>query len=442
MTGNRHNNATCEFMQKHSFIIASVILMQVSFSPVRGQLSYEDPDGKLREMVIDPNVKTIQVYREGWPLSYPVMKLNEDVPLVVEFDDLSQNPSGFLYKVVLCNADWTQSDLMENEYMEGFSENQVPGGTPSFNTYYTYQHHQMKIPNEDIRLLVSGNYLLVVYPERDPEDVSFTRRFMVTEGRVDISAKASIPVLIQYQGCCQEVDFTVNHSGVIMDDPFSETSAAIYQNGLWDLGITDLKPYMINQGELIYDYQEENIFPGGNEFRFFDTKNTRTPTYYVQNIEYVDPYFHFELKPDKPNPPHLYFSKEDINGRYHIESEGGRDPGVDADYVFVHFRLDMPVPLNGSVFIAGALTDWQFSDLNRMEYVDEEMAYRKTLLLKQGVYNYRYLFLPAQSEQFEVDAIEGSHFETENEYLILFYHRPPGTRYDRLLGHQVVHSGQ
>ena len=78
--------------------------------------------------------------------------------------------------------------------------------------------------------------------------------------------------------------------------------------------------------------------------------------------------------------------------------------------------------------------------MNRMGYSADDRAYKKTLLLKQGVYNYRYLFLPAFSEQFDVAEIEGSHFETENEYLILFYHRPPGTRYDRLLGHQVIHS--
>ena len=290
--------------------------------------------------------------------------------------------------------------------------------------------------------MASGNYILLVYRDRDPGQAVFTKRFMVTEGRVNIEATAGIPVLNKYKGCCQEIDFTVQHSGIVIDDPFSETTAAIYQNGLWDLGIEGLQPNMVNGDELIFDYQEENIFPGGNEFRFFDTKNTRIPTYYVQRIDYVDPYFHFELKPDKPNPPHLYFSNEDINGRYAIEAENSSDPGVEADYVFVHFQLEMPVPLVGDVFIAGALTNWQFNDLNKMEYVTQEGAYLKTLLLKQGVYNYRYLFLPAGSDQFDVDEIEGSHFETENEYLILFYHRPFGTRYDRLLGHQVIHSNQ
>jgi len=429
-------------MRKTIVLISCFLLIQVSFTPARCQQPYEDSDGTLREIALDPHTKTLQLYRQGWTLSYPVMKLQGDVPLILEFDDLSEEQPTFYYQIIHCNADWTLSDIIELEYLEGYPENEIPGSTHSFNTYYNYLHYTLQIPNENTRLLLSGNYLLVVYRDRDPEDVAFTKRFMVTEGSVNIQATAGIPVLSQFKGCCHEVDFTVFHSGIPIDDPFGETQATIYQNGLWDLGIDGLKPYMVNSGELIYDYQEENIFPGGNEFRFFDTKNTRTPTYFVQRIDYVNPYFHFELKPDKPKPPHNYFSQEDINGRYAIEAEGSHDPSLDADYVFVHFRLDMPLPLDGAVYIAGALTNWQFNDMNRMEYNPEEGAYKQTLLLKQGVYNYRYLFLPAFSEQFDMSEIEGSHYQTENEYLILFYHRPPGTRYDRLLGHQVIHSNQ
>ena len=429
-------------MKIPAFLITCFTLMQVSFTPVRGQVPYEDPDGVLREVVLYPTIKTIQLYREGWPLSYPVIRLHEEVPLILEFDDLSSENPDFYYKVIHCNADWTASDLTEQEYLEGYPENEIPGGNPSFNTYTSYLHYALSIPNNDIQLTVSGNFLLVVYRDRDPEDVVFTRRFMVTESLVNVEARAGFPVLQKYQGCCQEVDFTVHHSGLNIDDPFSETIAMIFQNGLWDLGVGPLQPYMVNPGELVYDYQEENIFPGGNEFRFFDTKNTRIPTYYVQRIDFIDPYFHFELKPDEPNPPHLYFSREDINGRYYIESEGSNNSGVDADYVFVHFRLDMPQQLDGSVYIAGALTNWQFNDLNRMEYREDEGAYVKSLVLKQGVYNYRYLFLPAFSEQFDMGEIEGNFYETENEYLVLFYYRPLGTRYDRLMGHQVVHSAQ
>ena len=435
-------NLDCDIMKLASVLITYIILMQVSFVPALCQEPYSDDHGEVREMVLDHSLKTVQLFREGWPMSYPVVRLTGDVPLVLEFDDLSKDQPTFMYRMIHCNADWTPSDLTELEYLEGYPENEIRNSTPSFSTYTTYLHYRLQIPNEDIRMTLSGNYLLLVYRDGNPDDVVFTKRFMVTESRVNIEASAHIPDLNQYKGCCQEVDFTVKHSGVTIDDPFSETRAVIYQNGLWDMGIDALQPYMVAQGELIYDYQDENVFPGGNEFRFFDTKNTRTPTYYVQRIDFIDPYFHFELKPDHSKSPNNYFSQEDINGRYAVEAEGSHDPGVDADYVIAHFRLDIPLELEGSVYIAGALTNWQFDDLSRMEYNQEEQAYMKSLLLKQGVYNYRYLFLPAFNEQFDVAEIEGNHYETGNEYLILFYHRPPGTRYDRLLGHQVVHSNQ
>ncbi len=429
-------------MKSAPVLITYIILMQVSFMPVFSQNAYEDPEGSLREMVLDHSVATVQLYRQGWPMSYPVIRLSGDVPLVLEFDDLSEDQPTFTYRVIHCNADWRPSDLSEMDYLEGYPDNEIRSSTPSFSTYFNYLHYRLEIPNENTRLMISGNYLLVVYRDGNPDDVVFTKRFMVTESTVHIEASAHIPVLNAYKACCQEVDFTVNHSGVTIDDPYSETRTFVFQNGLWDLGIDNLQPFMVNPGELVYDYQDENIFPGGNEFRFFDTKNTRTPTYYVERIEYVDPYFHFELKPDEPRSPDNYFSREDINGRYAIEAEGSQDPGIDADYVFVHFRLNMPLPMDGKVFLTGALTNWQFDDLSLMEYDPEAGAYRKSLLLKQGVYNYRYLFLPAYTDQFAMDEIEGSHDETGNEYLILFYHRPPGARYDRLLGHQVVHSNQ
>ena len=121
-----------------SFQLATYfLLIQVSLSSVFGQ-PYQDQQGKYREVVMDPNVKTIQLYREGWPLSYPVMNLTGDVPLVLEFDDLSGEPSTYYYKVFHCNADWTPSNLTEMEYLEGYMENEIPGGAPSFSTYYNY----------------------------------------------------------------------------------------------------------------------------------------------------------------------------------------------------------------------------------------------------------------------------------------------------------------
>ncbi len=396
-----------------------------------------DEQGVAREMVLSAQIKTIQLYREGWINSYPIMVLGDAVPLLLEFDELSDTESDFTYHIYHCDADWTRSELYEQEYMEGLFGQRIMDAAPSFNTYFRYYHYTLRLPNDEISLTRSGNYILAVYRY---DELVFTRRFLVSGAMVNIRARAGRPVLSKYRENSHEVDITVEHPAYRIDDPYRETTLSVYQNGVWDYGITGLQPLFVNPGELIYDYQEENIFPAGNEFRMFNTRNTQVREYHIQEIGYLD-YFHFHLKPDKPNPPHLYFDRDDLNGRSFIEAVRTRDPATEADYVYVHFTLQMPFPLNGgAVYIAGECTNWQFTDMNRMEYDHESRVYRGTLLLKQGVHNYRYIFLPDNRNTFDISEIEGSQYQTRNEYLILFYHRPQGERYDRLVGHQVIHS--
>ena len=61
-------------------------------------------------------------------------------------------------------------------------------------------------------------------------------------------------------------------------------------------------------------------------------------------------------------------------------------------------------------------------------------AYEKSLLLKQGAYNYRYV-LQRPGRAADAAPIEGNFYETRNEYQIRIYHRPQGARYDRLVGY-------
>ncbi len=420
------------------FLIALTISL---FSEgISAQSSVFDETGIAREFVAEEGIKTIQFYREGWQESYPVITQSEGISLMLEFDELSDRYSDFNYLVYHCNADWSRSDLTEQEYTDGYLDGRIDDIEPSFNTYYSYNHYKLALPNDQMKFTRSGNYILVVYRDYDPEQVVFSRRFMISEAKVNIQADVKRPVLSIYRENGQEVDVSINYAGYRIDDPMGQTTLSIYQNGIWDYGITGLKPLFINPDELIYDYQEENIFLAGNEYRMFNTRNTEVREDPVVSIDFAD-YYHFQLKPDEPNPPHLYFDRDDLNGRFFIEAVNTRDAAVEADYVYVHFKLKMPFPLyDGNVYIAGACTNWQFNDMNRMEYNDDEQAYRAMLLLKQGNQNYRYIFLPDNSNEFDISEIEGSHYQTNNEYLVLFYYRGYGDRYDRLAGHQVVHT--
>lgn len=427
-----HNNTSLRLFLLSFFMLKAMM--------VTGSDPVFDRQGVAREAVLDDRIRTVQFYREGWVNSYPIMVMNDQVPLVLEFDELSTSISDLYYTVVHCDADWRRSELMEQEYSEGYFENRIDDVEGSFNTYYSYHHYRLVLPNNDLQLTRSGNYLLVVYRDGDPGAVVFTRRFMISEALVTIRAEAKRPVLTMYRDNSHEVDVTIDHRNYRIDDPFGETTLSIYQNGIWDYGISGLKPLFVNPGELVYDYQQENIFPAGNEFRMFNTRNTQVRESRIAAIDYLD-YFHFHLQPDEPNPAHLYFDREDLNGKFFIEAARVRDPELEADYVYVHFTLKMPFPYaDGNVYIAGASTNWQFNEMNRMRYDPEGSAYRAALLLKQGLHNYRYIYLPADRGDFDVSEIEGSHFQTRNEYLILFYHRGQGDRHDRLVGHQVIHS--
>jgi len=75
-----------------------------------------------------------------------------------------------------------------------------------------------------------------------------------------------------------------------------------------------------------------------------------------------------------------------------------------------------------------------------MTYNDSEKQYECTMLLKQGWYNYEYAFLRDGSADGSASLFEGSHYETENDYLILVYYRNPQDRYDRLLATGMANS--
>ena len=54
--------------------------------------------------------------------------------------------------------------------------------------------------------------------------------------------------------------------------------------------------------------------------------------------------------------------------------------------------------------------------------------------LKQGLYNYQYMYLGNGEEQGTIEETEGNFYQTENEYYVYVYQRAFGERYDKLIG--------
>ncbi|WP_321996277.1 DUF5103 domain-containing protein [Draconibacterium orientale] len=389
------------------------------------------------------NIKTVQAYRNGFELSNPVMGLNENITLVFKFDDLSEGVKDYYYTVVHCDADWNESFISQDEYIDGFIENPVDDYALSFNTTFSYVNYRIELPNDQMRFKLSGNYVLVVYEDQDKEKVVLTKRFYIYENAVRIEGTVRRATADAFEGSNHEVDFKIHHPNLSILNPREEVKVVIMQNNRWDNAIRNLKPLYIREGILDYDYNRENVFPAGNEFRYFDNRTNRMNGENVIATDFHRPYFHKTVKIDEVRANKPFFSYEEMNGMYVVESQDQevRDYDTECDYTFVHFTLPLEAPLlGGSVNVFGALSNWNANKSNEMTYNFERGEYELTLLLKQGYYNYIYVYVPQGAKVADHTNIEGSFWETSNDYQILVYYRDLAGRYDRLVGYRQLNS--
>ncbi|TKG91098.1 DUF5103 domain-containing protein [Puteibacter caeruleilacunae] len=387
------------------------------------------------------SIKTVQFFRDGWSMSNPVIELNSDVQLILSFDELNSEANEYFYTIRHCSANWEESSLHPTDFIEGFEEQVVHDYQYSLNTNIGYINYQIAIPNEDIRLKLSGNYVLLVYRNNDVNDIVISRRFSVVEPLVGVEAVVKRATFDPYKGGNHEVDFTIHHERINLRSPIDEIEVHVVQNDRFDNAICDLKPQYIRDNALIYDYGEENVFPAGNEFRYFDVRNEGRLTERVADISFHDPYYHFTLLPDEIRAGKRFFGYEEMNGRFAVERYNKADPFTEADYVMVHFALPMEQPLlSGAVHVFGSLTDWTCDESNKMTYNFERKTYEASLLVKQGFYNYQYAFVTNGARVYNTQNLEGSYFETENDYQIFVYYKPVNSRHEMLVGYVNVNS--
>jgi hypothetical protein len=388
-------------------------------------------------------IKSVQMYRAGFELSNPVLTLNEDAHLLFKFDDLSDEERDYYYTVIHCDANWNESYISQTDYISGFPENPLTDYKLSFNTTFNYSNYQLLLPNDNMKFNYSGNYVLVIYEDNDKEKVVITQRFYMVEPKVDIQGTVRRATNDPFEGSNHEIDFVITHNDVLIENPLKDVKVVLMQNGRWDNAIRNLKPLFIRDNRLEYDYQLENVFPAGNEFRYFDNRSNKFNGENIISTDFHRPYYHKTIKKDEVRANKSFFLYKEMNGKYTIESQDKevRDPDTECDYAFVHFTLPLPsILLGGSVNVFGALTGWNANKSNEMTWNFNTSAYELTLLLKQGYYNYMYVYVPQGSLSADHSNIEGSFWETENDYQLFVYYSDFSARYDRLVGYRLFNS--
>jgi len=388
-----------------------------------------------------PNIFSILLYKKGLDLSEPVIMLKSNEAFEFHFDVLDADFETFQYKVIHCNSNWTPSDLDDMEYIDGFNENYIEYYKQSFGTMQQYVHYYLEFPNENLTITKSGNYAIAVYPENKPEEIILTHRFYITENNIRLEPNIKYPTNLDDKYYKQEVDFNLFFASNLITNPFSNLKVVIEQNHRQDNSCTNLKPNYAKQEELIYNYDEENVFEGGNEFRHIDLTTVRTRTDRVGKIYRDEDYYTCVLLPDYKRTFKKYLQYQDINGRYLVKTIDQSDWHLESEYVMVHFFVPYAQPFSdGDLFIFGKFSNWNIDNRYKMKYNYATRGYEGVAFLKQGYYNYTYLYLKDGEKKAKMSTIEGSHFETENEYVFKIYYTDPGDFYDRLLLYSIVNS--
>jgi hypothetical protein len=388
------------------------------------------------------NVRSIWFEKDGWRLAYPFVQLDSPEELLLHFDITGGEGGSLWYRLEHCDREWNISDLFTSDFLEGFEENQITDYMPSFNTKTHYTHYTLRLPNEDAKLKLSGNYIITVWAPGEPDTPLLKKRFFVTEETSMTEVAFRRPMKPGTTDTHQQPEITISTGKLPVTDPYSQVTITVMQNGRWDKARYSLRPDFVGNNKVEFNALSDNtLFPGGNEFRYFDIKTIRQTRQNVRAIEYLDGIYHVFLIPSEDREFRQYFFNEDLNGKYIIATEESDEPDIDADYVWVYFTLPLYSELQGGdVYVSGAFTGWSYGPENRMAWNASGGCYEASLLLKQGWYNYEFDFVPSGSQFPEGAHFEGNHYETENDYLILTYFRDPRQRYDRLTGVTVANT--
>ena len=411
--------------------------------------------------ILDNNIRTLRmryVMEASEPsgnLSRPYLVLpesgvidgsEEDNTLEISFDELSHDIKQYTYCVLHCDRNWNVSQINSYEYLDGFTTNDIVDYELSNNTQQEYTHYWLEFPNADMQLKASGNYVLQIYLDGDQEQVVAEVCFQVVEPIAEINVNLRHNTDIELSGRYQQLDIDVNTSQLALHD-VQNVALVVTQNGRLDNRVVVDKPTFVEPNRLRYTNQKILIFQGGNEFRRFDTYSTYYAGYHVDRILYQQGDYHAILDEDMVRGTMAvgagreglgYLSDVDANGQWVVNCEKTDYPDVDAEYMWVHFTLPVKQPLmNMQVFVGGDLFYNTFTMANMMQYDAENKCYYLYAYIKQGGYNYMYYILGA-NENTNLLPIEGSHWQTRNEYAIDVYFRPFGARYDRLVGKKIT----
>ncbi|MDT0691040.1 DUF5103 domain-containing protein [Salegentibacter sp. F188] len=393
---------------------------------------------QIEHEILPPNyIRSIQLSGSSSPESgNPILQLGEVINL--SFDDIIGDEADYYYTIQHYNYDWSLSQLTKAEYLEGFDDIRIFNYQNSLNTLQPFSHYELQIPNSDTgNLKVTGNYMIKIFNAE--RELVFSRKFVVYQPIAQVGVAIKRSRELNFIDQKQIVNFSINSPDFLLKNPEQNVKVLILQNQNFKTALKGVRPQYTMGNELIYRYDQQTAFWGGNEYIQFDNKELRATTADIDFVE-VNELYHHHLFQDFTRAGEPYTFNPDINGGFVVRNLRGQNSDLEAEYVWVHFQLKNYDPLDGGeIHLYGKFNNFELDETTKLTFNEESGFYEGVRLFKQGFYNYKYVLLEPNGILNE-GFISGNHDETENEYQVVVYYRMPGARYDRVIGLGTANS--
>jgi len=403
-------------------------------------------NSQVPDHIYKSNIRSVRLHKANDPYSYPIIRLNSGEDLDLYFDDLDGDIKYYYYTFQLCNADWSpNTELRTFDYLRGFLSNRISTYRNSSIAFVKYTNYYVRLPDRNCTPTRSGNYLLKVFLDSDTSKVVFTKRMLVLDVRSSITGTVMQPYSGTLFRTHQKLQVAVNLNPELNVFNQHDVKVALLQNYAWPTASYLERPNIYRGNYFEYTDERTNSFPAGKEWRWIDLRSIRLMSDRMQRIDKQPTRTDVYVKPDNERKQQNYYYYRDMNGFYSIETTDHVNPFWQSDYVYTHFTFFPPGNQQypeRDIYLYGEFTNYATDENSKMEFNAEKGAYEKTMLLKQGVYDYSYVTVPVKKpgEQPSFDNTEGNYPSTENVYLVLVYYRPFGGRSDELIGFARLNS--
>jgi len=385
----------------------------------------------LSGFVFGQNIQSIQLFNPQTNDETPVIYSNQQ--LVLSFDDLTNSSQIYRYTIKHYNRNWEDDNLFFTEYATGSLNGLLDSFQYSFNTLQSYTHYKLNFPNDKMQLKISGNFEIIVYKDSADKPL-FTRRFYVVENAATLAVGVSRFADARNPDANQRVEVKAVSKGGELASNVNSMTLNVMQNNNPNVTVNNLKPSSTMGSQLLFQ-QLSLVFPGNNEFYYFDNKNMNMAADMVRATEVKDGVNNTYLHPVWAFPLNYQY-QPDVNGAwYYRRNDLGRerDAEREADYSWVYFSLESD-PADKDIYVLGGFNGFIPNKENQMQYDAETKKYVARIYLKQGFYNY-ILATKSADGRLDFGEINGNFWQTENLYQAFLYYAPFGRNYDGLMGY-------